>query len=161
MRFLIKKAQLENLDEILELFKNTIKKTCKEDYNPTQISAWISSMQNKGCWINKVNTQYFIVVKLNDTIVGFGSLDDSYLDMLFVHYLYLRKGIASLIFEDLKNEAKNLGFNQLTTYSSKTALSFFKSKGFKIIKENKVVRKGVKIDNFEMLKSETSRYNFD
>lgn len=151
MCFSIKKAGLESLDEILQLFKNTIENSCSKDYNQAQISAWTSSIENKERWKNKIETQYFIVVKLNDKIVGFGSLDKNYIDFLYVHHYYLRKGIASLIFEDLKKEAENLGFTQLTTHSSKIALSFFKSKGFQIIKENKVVKKGVEITNFEML----------
>ena len=123
----------------------------KGDYNQAQISAWTSSIENKERWKNKIETQYFIVVKLNDKIVGFGSLEQNYIDFLYVNHNYLRKGLASLIFEDLKKGAENLGFTQLTTHSSKTALSFFKSKGFQIIKENKVVKKGVEITNFEML----------
>lgn len=150
MTFLIEKIRLENLDEVLYLFKNTIENSCSKDYNQTQISAWTLSIENRERWINKINTQYFIVAKLNDKIVGFGSLKDSYLDMLFVHHNYLRKGIASLIFEDLKSQSTKKGFTKLTTFASKTALEFFHSKGFSVISENKVMINEVEITNFEM-----------
>lgn len=150
MSFSIEKAKVENLDEILNLFKNTIKKACSKEYNEAQISAWISSIKNKERWKNKIEQQYFRVVKHQNTIVGFGSLEKNYIDFLYVHHNYLKKGIASLIYQSLKTESKKLGFTKLTTHSSKTAVPFFESKEFQILKENKIIRKGVEITNFEM-----------
>ena len=150
MEFLIEKATTENIDEILDLFENSIKTACSKDYNQRQIIAWTSSRNDKERWKLKIANQYFIVVKHQNTIVGFGSLEDDYLDFLFVHPKYLRKGIASLLYNSLKNESENLGFTSLLTLASKTAVPFFKSKSFRIIKENKIVRKGVEIINFKM-----------
>ena len=150
MHYLVEKASIKNLDEILSLFKNTIEKTCSKDYNESQISAWISSINNIEKWSKKIDNQYFIAVKENNKIVGFGSLEKNYVDLLFVDFNYLRKGIASLIFEDLKSEASKNSFYKLTAFASKTALPFFKSKGFSIIRENKAMINEVEITNFEM-----------
>lgn len=150
MHYLVEKASIKNLDEILSLFKNTIEKTCSKDYNESQISAWTSSINNIEKWRKRIDNQYFIVVKENNKIVGFGSLEKNYVDLLFVDFNYLRKGIASLIFEDLKSEASKNGFFKLTAFASKTALPFFKSKGFSIIRENKAMINEVEITNFEM-----------
>jgi putative acetyltransferase len=150
MNFSIEKATLKNLDEILELFKSTIEKTCAKDYNKVQVSVWISSIEDKNRWKTKIEQQYFIVIKKQQTIVGFGSLENDYIDFLYVHKDFLRKGIASLIYQYLKTESKRLGFKSLSTHASKTAVTFFESKGFKIIKEKKINRKGVEITNFEM-----------
>ena len=54
------------------------------------------------------------------------------------------------MYEVLKKKSENLGFKNLSTHASKTALSFFKSKKFEIIKENNDIKKGVEISNFEM-----------
>ena len=150
MEFFIDKATENNLDEILDLFKNTIQITNAKDYNQNQIVAWTSSIENKERWKLKIKNQYFIVVKSDYKIVGFGSLEKNYVDFLFVHQDFLRKGIASLIYKNLKNEATYLGFTKLTTFASKTAVPFFLSKEFKIIKENKIIRNGIEISNFEM-----------
>ncbi|PQJ80251.1 GNAT family N-acetyltransferase [Polaribacter porphyrae] len=152
MDYLVEKASIKNLDEILSLFKNTIEKTCCEDYNKSQISAWISSVENRERWIHKIKNQYFIIVKTKNLIVGFGSLEQDYIDFLYVHHNFLRKGIASILYESLKKESQKLGFIKLTTHSSKTAFPFFASKGFQLIKENTITRKGVEISNFEMKK---------
>ena len=150
MKPVIEKANLENLDEILNLFKSTIEISCSKDYNKAQISAWTSSIENKERWILKIKSQYFIVVKLQNKIIGFGSLENNYLDFLFVDSSFLRKGIATLIYTNLKEQSEKLGFKSLTTYSSKTAFPFFKSKGFKVVKENTIIRNEVEITNFEM-----------
>lgn len=150
MDYLVEKASIKNLDEILSLFKNTIEKTCSKDYNTSQISAWTASIENRERWANKIKNQFFIIVKTNNMIVGFASLEQGYIDFLYVHHKFLRKGIASLLYESLKRESLNLGFTKLTTHSSKTAFPFFISKGFQLIKENTIIRKGVEISNFEM-----------
>lgn len=150
MAYRIERATDKNLDIILHTFKNTIEKTCYKDYNKQQINAWTSSIHNFEKWRKKIDNQYFILVKENNIILGFGSLEKNYLDLLYVDFKYLRKGIASLIFEDLKSEASKKGFLKLTAFASKTALPFFKSKGFSIIRENKAMINEVEITNFEM-----------
>jgi putative acetyltransferase len=150
MEFIIEKASTENLEEIQSLFKNTIKVTAGKDYNKAQIMAWVSSIENKERWKLKIINQYFIVAKNNNKIVGFGSLEKNYVDFLFVHKNFVRNGIASLIYKNLKEKSIQTGFTKLTTYASITAVPFFQSKDFKIIKDNKIIRKGIEISNFEM-----------
>ena len=150
MNFSIEKATQENLEEILDLFENSIKKCCAKDYDESQILAWVSSIEDKNRWKTKIEQQYFIVIKTQNTIVGFGSLEKNYIDLLYVHRLFLIKGIASLIYQSLKVKSENSGFRSLLTHASKTAVPFFKSKGFRIIKENKVFKKEIEITNFEM-----------
>lgn len=150
MEFLVEKAATENLDEILDLFENSIKTACTKDYHQRQIIAWTSARNDKERWMLKIANQYFIVAKHKNKIVGFGSLEKNYIDLLYVHHNYLRKGIASLLYNTLKDESENLEFTTLLTHASKTAVPFFKSKNFKIIKENKVIKKEIEIINFKM-----------
>ncbi len=150
MNFSIEKATQENLEEILNLFEKSIQNICTKDYTDAQILAWTSSIENKNRWKTKIENQYFIVIKAQNTIVGFGSLEKDYIDLLYVHHQFLRKGIASLIYQSLKVESEKLGYTSLLTFASITAVPFFKSKGFRIIKENKVFKKEIEITNFEM-----------
>jgi putative acetyltransferase len=153
MELEIEKAKIKDLDEILELFENTIKNSSAKDYNDAQISVWTSSIEDKEKWIHKIKNQYFIVVKTKNRIIGFGSLDKGYIDLLYVSSHFLRMGIASLVYQKLKIISEELGSKKLLTDASKTAVPFFESKGFTVIKENKIIRKGVEIINFEMLES--------
>ena len=85
MKLIFEKATIENLNEILNLFKNTIENSCFKEYNEAQIAVWVSSIEDKERWKSKIENQYFIVVKNQNKIVGFGSLEKNYIDLLYVH----------------------------------------------------------------------------
>lgn len=144
-------ATLDDLDELQDLFVQTIKKWCKKDYNPVQISAWITSVKDKEKWKSIISNQYFLIAEKDNRIVGYSSLDKgNYLDFMYVHKDYMRQGIASLLFKKIKAKANELGVEQLTSDVSITALPFFKSIGFKIVKKNKNIISGVEIINYRM-----------
>lgn len=151
MKIELRQANLEDLEEMQTLFVETINSTCKKDYSKEQINVWTSSVENKEKWISIIRNQYFLIAEINNKIVGYGSLENgNYLDFMYVHKDYLRQGIANLLFENLKKESTKLGFDKLTSDVSKTALPFFETKGFRIIKENKNIMKGVEIINYNM-----------
>lgn len=111
----IRKATAEDLEQILCLFENTINSTCKDDYSEEQRLVWTSSVQNTKKWQRRINSQYFIIAELGNTIIGFCSLENnSYLDVLYVHQAFLRKdGNAfetsnSNLIESLSNYLKKL-----------------------------------------------------
>lgn len=144
-------AKMEDLKELQSLFVETIRSTCREDYNEEQIEVWTSSVQNVEKWRNKITRQFFIVAEFNNTIVGFSSLDKGdYIDMMYVHKDHLRKGIANLLYKQLQTAAKDLGHKALKADVSKTARPFFEKKGFVVIRENEIDLKGVKITNYHM-----------
>ncbi len=146
-----RQANLNDLEEIQELFVETIKSTCKNEYNKQQIDAWVSSVENKERWKSILANQYFLIAEINNKMVGYGSLENgNYLDFMYVHKDFLRKGIANLIFEKLKAKSLELGFEKLTSDVSKTARPFFETKGFKVIRENKNMMKDVEIINYHM-----------
>lgn len=144
-------ADQNDLEEIQTLFVETIKSTCRNDYNKEQIEAWTSSVENKERWKAILKNQYFLLAVIDNKIVGYGSLENgNYLDFMYVHKDYLRQGIANILFEKLKNESIKLGFDKLTSDVSKTARPFFETKGFSVLKENRNVIKGVEIINYHM-----------
>ncbi len=152
MQIKLRQARLNDLSILQELFVETIVSTCNKDYNDEQIKAWTSRLKNKDGWISRLSKQCFIVAQVDNKIVGFASLENgNYLDLLYVHKDFLRQGIASVLYEALKQESLRLGFDALTSDVSITALSFFKSKGFKVIKENKNLINGIELINYHMI----------
>ena len=147
----IRPASLTDLAEIQELFRETINQVCKRDYSPEQIEVWISAAVDSRKWEQKISDQYFIVAEQNNMIIGFASLESgNYLDLLYVHYEHLRKGIASLLLDQIVKESINTGHDKIHSNVSITARSFFESKGFKIRKENKIMKEGVELINYLM-----------
>jgi len=98
---------------------------------------------------------------LDDKIVGFGSLDikkRDYLDFLYVHKDYLRRGIASSLLDvlHLGKLKTSGGGGGLSSDVSITALLFFERDGFKIQRENiNVMSNGVEFVNYHMRQEES------
>jgi len=134
-----------------QLFVGTISTICSPDYSADQQRAWSSSIQNMDRWERLITRQYSILAILDDTIVGIAALDDAdYLDYLYVHKDYQRQGIATQLYDAIKLESLRKGFYKLSSDVSITALPFFESKGFRVIKENKVTIQEVELVNYRM-----------
>ena len=83
-------------------------------------------------------------------ITGFGDISDTgYLDRLYVHKAYQHQGIASAICDKLEHYADQ---NVVETHASIAARPFFESRGYMVIQEQGVVRKGVLLKNYRMEK---------
>ena len=148
---IIRQANIDDLEDILNLFVETIKHTCRNDYTEEQIEVWTSSAHNIERWENKILAQYFIIAEINKEIAGFGSLEnENYIDLMYVHKDHLRKGIANRILDALMNRAQEYGKNILSSDVSKTARPFFERNGFTVIKENEFDMNGVLISNYLM-----------
>lgn len=149
----IRRAHTSDLAEMQQLFSETISTICKDDYDPEQLEMWISSVENKDRWIDKIKEQYFIVAERDNKMVGYGSLDNgAYLDFMYVHKDFQRQGIAQSLLSELENEARNKGASEITSDVSKTARIFFERNGFRAKKENIVQIKGIEIINYKMTK---------
>jgi len=148
-----REAKLSDLSELQSLFVETIRKIAIQDYSPAQIEAWVAGVRNQQRWENAIQDQYFLVATLKSTIVGFGSLtEDAYLDFLYVHKDYQRKGVARALYQALEEEAIRNGHHQITTDASKTARGFFAARGFSVTQENQKLIKGIEIINYRMKK---------
>ncbi len=93
---------------------------------------------------------YTLVAEKNGMVVGFGDMDRTgYLDRLYVHRDCQGQGIATALCDRL--EAGHPA-GPVTTHASITAKPFFESRGYRVIKEQQVERKGVILSNFVMQK---------
>lgn len=149
----LRQATAGDLPEILTLFVEAIRQVASSDYKPAQIEAWAAGARNQQRWENAIENQYFLVATVEDTIVGFGSLEaNNYVDFIFVHPDHHRKGVAQLIYQALEKEAQLKYSPILTANVSITARPFFLAQGFVVVKENKNQIKGVEITNYRMEK---------
>lgn len=155
-KFTIRKGQLSDLAELQKLFLDTITEICKADYNEDQIDAWISDTkknENRQRWTDMLVKQIVLVAIIKNKIVGFIALQNgNFIDFLFVHKNYQRKGIADSLYENIENEARRQNQFSLTSNVSKTARPFFEKVGFEVTKEQTVVRQNVELTNFKMEK---------
>ncbi len=152
----IRPAAIDDLPELQTLYVDTIRSTCRNDYDQNQINAWASTMGNQAGWLDALVKQYFLIALINHKIVGFGSLENGdYLDFLYVHKNFLRQGIANKLYRELEKESLRLGSEYITSDVSKTAKPFFEANGFNVVKENKNRINSVEIINYRMIKYHT------
>ena len=146
---IIRKYQSSDCKEIINLFYNTVHIINAKDYTREQLDVWATGKINLEKWNESLQEHFSIVAVDKNTIVGFGDIDNTgYLDRLFVHHNYQKKGIATAICNQLEKAVQS----NITTYSSITAKSFFEKRGYKVIKKQEIKRNGIFLTNFYMKK---------
>jgi len=149
-----RKATISDLKEIQELYIETIQSVCKNDYNASQIQAWVSGVKNTERWLEVINMQFVLLAIIQNKIAGFGTLkNENYIDFFYIHKDFQRQGIAAKILTELEIEAKNQFSKTITSDVSITAKPFFEKKGFKVKTEQKNIRLGIELINYKMEKT--------
>lgn len=147
-------ATQKDLEAITNLFKQTILKVAKNHYSPQEIASWSEGAKNTDNWLKRIDTHYYLLVKIEDTLVGMASLDKSgYLDVIYVHHDYQGHGIASDLLSKMEEKAKTDGHQAITSDVSITAKPFFIHKGYSIVKPQLVLCRGVVLRNYNVSKN--------
>ncbi|MCD9616466.1 GNAT family N-acetyltransferase [Chryseobacterium gleum] len=129
---IIRKGKEADLPEMLQLFAATIDAVCRKDYTPQQLEAWKSGAENEERWRKVIRDQYVVIALNENKIAGFCTLDQgNYIDLLFVHKDEQQKGIASILYQEVENEALRQREKQLTAEVSKTARPFLRKLVFR------------------------------
>ena len=135
-------------ERLAELFFQTVHTVNAKDYTKEQLNVWATGNVDLSVWNNSFVEHYTLVALENNVIVGFGDIDNTgYLDRLFVHKDYQSQGIATALCDRLE-----AGFDRVTTHASITAKQFFMNRGYRLIKEQQVVRNGISLANYVMEK---------
>ena len=145
----------EDLAAVVRLFQDTVHTVCAADYTPVQLDAWAPKELELKKWQATLSAHHTIVAEKSGIIVGFGDMDDTdYLDRLYVHKDFQRQGIATAICDRLEAAlSPELSPVRFTTHASITAKPFFEKRGYRIVKEQTVERRGIRLTNYVMEKT--------
>ena len=142
----------EDCAAMAELFHRAVHATT--DYTPKQRQAWANGSVDLAAWDASFRAHTTLVAKEGEALVGFGDMEEGgYLDRLYVHPKYQRRGIATALVQALEQSAMAKGVGGFTTHASITAKPFFQAMGYETVGENQVVRQGVTLTNFTMKKA--------
>ena len=121
-----------------------------KDYTREQLDAWATGEINLEEWDESFQAHLTVVAEMDGKIVGFGDMDKTgYLDRLYVHKDYQRRGVATAICDALEQNTKAAEFS---THASITARPFFEKRGYTVVREQQVERRGKLLTNFVMRK---------
>lgn len=146
----IRKYQSSDCEKMAELFYQTVHSVNAEDYTKEQLDVWATGQVDLVRWDKSFSDHYTVVAILDGVLAGFGDIDETgYLDRLYVHRDYQRRGIASAICDSLEQA---FPVEKVTSHVSITARPFFESRGYRVQKEQQVIRAGISLKNFVMEK---------
>lgn len=155
MKMIIRSYVSADCEEIAELFYQTVHAVNAKDYTDEQLNAWASGRVNLAEWDKSFSEHITVVAVENDVIVGFGDIDKSgYLDRLYVHKDFQSQGIATSLCDKLE---RSISAEKIFTHASVTAKGFFEHRGYKVVREQQVIRNGIYLTNFIMEKYITKK----
>ena len=147
----IRSYHSDDCQAVLSLFYETIHKINRRDYTREQIEAWTNNHNiDPTAWNLSLTHHKTLVAEMDNTIVGFGDLNGNFLDRLYVHAEYQRRGIATAIMDRLERYAAEQNYATIVTHASITAYPFFRDRNYQLVKEQQVERHGVFLKNMVM-----------
>ncbi len=146
----IRTYRSSDCEETAELFYDTVHTVNARDYSKEQLDVWATGNEDLDRWDQSFLEHDSVVAVDGGRIVGFGDIDAAgYLDRLYVHRDHQGKGIATAICNELE---RAVGVDEIVTHASITARGFFEKRGYKLVKEQQVERRGIFLTNFVMTK---------
>jgi len=154
----IYRADRQDVGMITQLFRDTIQNVNAIDYPADEIEDWSSWWTEHDKWRERIEEQYFIKALIEDKIVGFSSLAaDGYLDFMFTHKDYQRRGIGGNLLRKIERKAKEQGNDLIYSDVSITAKEFFERHGYITEKQQLKKSRNKELINFRMTKIINSR----
>lgn len=129
------------------IFLRAVRETASQHYSPAQINAW--AQVDDARWRQKLANSRVLVAEKEGSVVGFITVVDRYIDLLFVAPEYSRQGIASALLTSLFAQVPT---GTLTVEASITARPCFERMGFQVVAEQRVEARGETFVNYRMEK---------
>lgn len=138
-----------DLPAVLDLFRTSVHTLCRGDYSPAQLSAWAPEDLDEAPWARRLRCQTFLLAEEDGDLLGFASLEEDYLDLLYVHPRHAHRGIGTVLCDALERQCTG---RCITVHASLTARPFFAHRGYRTVEPHQVERRGVVLTNYLMEK---------
>jgi putative acetyltransferase len=127
-------------------------------YPSEQIAAWAPVPTDPDRWRERLAQRQTIVAEVDGALAGFASYTpDGYLDFLFTHPTFTRRGVASKLYQCVESTLVAAGVPRITAHVSLAARRFFEYQGFRMDAEEEVECRGVYLRRFAMRKDLAER----
>lgn len=139
----------EDCPALAELFCLTVHTVNAADYTPEQLAAWAPGTVDLDGWDRSFRQHHTLLAVEGETVLGFGDMDGGgYLDRLYVRADRQGQGVGSVLCDLLERTAGG----RVVTHASITARPFFERRGYRVVREQQVERRGVLLTNYVMEK---------
>jgi putative acetyltransferase len=129
----------EDAPLLAEIFRASVEELTGDDYDPAQQRAWVAVADDEAAFTKRLGNALTLVATMQGEPVGFASLaGGEKIDLLYVHPVAIRRGVAALLVDALEKLAASRGAKRLTADASDTSLGFYEHRGFVPTQRNTV-----------------------
>ena len=151
MSLSVRPAKEQDSEQLLELYRQTIRTVNRNDYNKMQIRAWARDELETSAFEAYIARCKPFVVTNQTQILGYSDLQaDGLIDHFYCHHQAQRQGVGSVLMQTIINKAQEADICRLYSYVSITAKPFFLHFGFNVVRPNQADIRGVVLDNYLM-----------
>lgn len=137
----IRKATINDAEEMHRIHEDAVRKTCKNFYTKKQIDVWLEDRMPEGYHKGIKKGDMYVAVD-NDQVIGFGHAVPGEIKAIFVDPISHKKGVGKKLLDyGLKIALKN--HKKVKVESTVNAEMFYKKFGFQKIEDDVVVIKGI------------------
>lgn len=113
------------------IFVQAVDELAAEDYDEAQRAAWIETAEDGAAFAGRLADMLTLIVVENGAPIGFASLKDKrVIEMLYVHPLRARQGVATTLVDAMEKLAAAAGTAKISVEASDTALPLFDARGY-------------------------------
>jgi len=122
----------DEYEDVVKLITDTVHTVCTRDYTKEELDAWAPENFDIKKFKSNLSPCLNLAAFEKGKIVGFISMErNGYINRLYTHKNYLRRGIATALYKKAEVWAKGKGICEISLDSSKTAKNFYLKLGFK------------------------------
>ena len=142
----------QDAEAVAALFYHTVHSVNAADYSEEQLNAWAPAEVMQEDWRHRFDGRLALVAVCSGVVVGFADMEVErrYLDRLYVHRDYQRCGIGTALCDALESACPAGAV--ISVHASLTAEPFFTARGYHVETRQKVLCRGVLMDNCLMCK---------
>ena len=143
----------DEYEDVVKLITQTVHCVCAKDYTKEELNAWAPENFDVFKFRSNLSGCLNLAAFEKGKMVGSLSMErDGYINRLYTHKDFLRRGIATALFKKAQLWAEEKGICELSLDSSKTAEAFYLKMGFVKSGISVMSHKGVVFRNTVMKK---------
>jgi putative acetyltransferase len=144
----------DDVEAAVSCFGQSVREIGARYYSSEQIAAWAPDPPDMENWAKRLRTGGVFVADVNGAIAAFVRVEDNgFVDLLYVHPDYERRGVGRELLEVACAWAMSHGARRLESDVSIAARPLFEAMGFRVDRQQLVESRGVQFLNFRMTRN--------